>query len=96
VGDELRPDSRLLSRLQASQSKAGGVRFLSVVAGSDNMVVPRRFAIHEREIHVTDLGHVSMLFAPRVLRLVADHLTGPCQRKSELEGSQWAIKRSWT
>ena len=50
------------------------MRFLSLVAGSDNLVVPRVFAGHEREIHLPDLGHVSMLFSPRVLRMVADHL----------------------
>jgi hypothetical protein len=45
-----------------------------LVAGSDNLVVPRVFASHEREIHLPDLGHVSMLFSPRVLRTVADYL----------------------
>jgi pimeloyl-ACP methyl ester carboxylesterase len=74
VGSELRPDSRLLSRLHGSRASAPGVRFLSLVAGSDNLVVPRVFAGHEREIHLPDLGHVSMLFSPRVLRMVADYL----------------------
>jgi hypothetical protein len=45
-----------------------------LIAGSDNLVVPRVFASHEREIHVPDLGHVSMLFSPRILRMVADYL----------------------
>lgn len=75
VGRELRPDSRLLARLHESRANASEVRFLSVVAGSDNLVVPRVFARHEQEIHLPDLGHVSMLFSPRVLGLVADHLT---------------------
>jgi pimeloyl-ACP methyl ester carboxylesterase len=75
VGGELRPDSPLLSRLQASRSNASRVRFVSIVAGSDNLVVPRVFANHEHEIRIPDLGHVSMLFSPRVLRLIADLLT---------------------
>ena len=75
VGDELRPDSPLMSRLNASRSNASSVKFLSLIAGSDNLVVPRVFAGHESEVHVPDLGHVSMLFSPRVLRLVADHIT---------------------
>ncbi len=75
VGRELRPDSPLLSRLHESRERAAGVRFLSLVAGSDNLVVPRVFASHEREFHIPDLGHVSMLFSPRVLRIVADQLT---------------------
>ncbi len=75
VGAELRPDSPLLSRLQASRSQSSEVRFLSIVAGSDNLVIPRVFASHEQDVHLPDVGHVSMLFTPRVLRIVADHLT---------------------
>ncbi len=74
VGGELRPDSSLLSRIHDSSENASDVRFLSFVAGSDNLVVPRVFASHEEEIHVPDVGHVSMLFSPRVLRMVADSL----------------------
>ncbi len=76
VGRELRPDSSLLARLQASREKASGVRFISLVAGSDNLVFPRVFAAHDHEIHLADLGHLSMLFSPRALRVVADQLTG--------------------
>lgn len=74
VGDELRPDSSLLSRLNGSRPGDSRVRFLSLIAGSDTLVVPRVFASHEREVHLPDLGHVSMLFSPRVLRTVADSL----------------------
>ena len=87
VGHELRPDSPLLSRLQASRHKASGVRFVSLIAGADNLVVPRVFAVHEHEIHLADLGHLSMLFSPRALRVVAEHLTGCPVTKSELESS---------
>jgi len=83
VGSELRPDSRLLSRLHGSRTKAAGVRFISLVAGSDNLVIPRVFASHEREIHIPDLGHVSMLFSPRVLRVVAEILHGEPLRNRE-------------
>jgi hypothetical protein len=58
-----------------------------LVAGSDNLVVPRVFAGHEREIHVPDLGHVSMLFSPRVLRMVADYLVTSEATRTELERS---------
>jgi pimeloyl-ACP methyl ester carboxylesterase len=74
VGRELRPDSPLLSRLEASHPQAGQVRFLSVVAGSDNLVVPRVFAAHEEVVRIPELGHVGMLFSHRVLHLVADRL----------------------
>ena len=74
VGRELRPDSSLLARLEASRSHADRVRFLSVVAGSDNLVVPRVFAAHEEIVRIPELGHVGLLFSPRVLRTVADRL----------------------
>jgi len=87
VGTELRPDSPLLGRLHESRSNASGVRFVSLVAGSDNLVVPRVFARHDHEVHLADLGHFSMLFSPRALRLVADHLTTSEVAKGELEPS---------
>jgi pimeloyl-ACP methyl ester carboxylesterase len=77
VGGELRPDSQLLARLGASRSAMQGVRFLSLVAGSDNLVIPRVFASHEQEIVIQDVGHISMLFSPTVLRLVGDYLAKP-------------------
>lgn len=74
VGGELRPDSTLLRRLEASRANAARVQFLSVVAGSDNLVIPRVFSGHEGELHFADVGHVSMLFSPRVLATVAEFL----------------------
>lgn len=74
VGSDLRPDSLLLARLEASRHRASPVRFLSVVAGSDNLVVPRVFAAHEEVVRIPEVGHVGLLFSPRVLRLVADRL----------------------
>jgi triacylglycerol esterase/lipase EstA (alpha/beta hydrolase family) len=74
VGSELRPDSPLIRRLEASRDVAARVKFTSIVAGSDNIVFPRVFAAHEELIHVPDIGHIGMLFSPRVLRAVADRL----------------------
>jgi pimeloyl-ACP methyl ester carboxylesterase len=74
VGGELRPDSQLMARLEASRSAVQGVRFLSLIAGADNLVIPRVFAGHEQEVVIRDVGHVSMLFSPSVLRRVADFL----------------------
>jgi len=74
VGRELRPDSPLLERLRGSVR--GHVRFLSIVAGSDNLVIPRVFAGHDEEVYVPSHGHLGMLFSPYVLRLVADRLLG--------------------
>ena len=88
VGGELRPDSPLLARLSAAPSAARGVRFLSVIAGSDNLVIPRVFAGHGQEIVIPDVGHVSMLFSPSVFRRVGDFLAEPDPRA--LEGARLA------
>jgi triacylglycerol lipase len=77
IGRELRPDSAVLERLHASRAAASSVDFLSIVAGSDSLVIPRVFASHEREVHVPDVGHLAMLFAPAVMRRVAEHLGLP-------------------
>jgi hypothetical protein len=58
------------------------VRFASIVAGADNLVIPRVFARHERVVHVPDLGHLGMLFSPRVLSLVAEALRRPASRRT--------------
>ena len=78
VGRELRPDSTLLSRLDASRAAARRVRFTSIVAGSDNIVIPRVFSATQEDIvRVPDLGHIGMLFSPAVYRAVAQRLLGP-------------------
>jgi triacylglycerol lipase len=74
IGRELRPDSILLRRLAASSPAAAPVKLTSIVAGSDNIVFPRIFAAHDELVHVPDIGHVGMLFSPRVLRAVAVRL----------------------
>ena len=74
VGRELRPDSPIIQRLESTRAAAERVKFTSIVAGSDNIVFPRVFAAHEELVHVPDVGHVGMLFSPRVLRAVADRL----------------------
>jgi len=78
VGRELRPGSRLLQRLEATQNAASAVRFSSIVAGSDNIVIPRVFSAAEGElVHVPDLGHTGLLFSPKVFRAVRTRLTAP-------------------
>lgn len=74
VGQELRPDSELLRRIARSRANASRVRFTSIVAGSDNIVIPRVFSINEETVHIPDLGHVGMLFSPTVFQAVASGL----------------------
>jgi triacylglycerol lipase len=86
VGRQLRPDSALLARLEATRSEAAAVRFTSVVAGSDPIVIPRVFSGHgaaaaasgsDEIVHVPDLGHLGMLFSPTVFRTVLSGLRAP-------------------
>ena len=63
--------------LSASRGRAGNVDFASIVAGSDNVVVPRVFAADEDVVHIPGLGHVGLLFSPTVFRAVAERLRRP-------------------
>jgi triacylglycerol lipase len=74
VAHELRPDSPLMARLEAKRGAAARVRFTSIVAGSDNIVLPRVFGAHEEVLHLKDLGHLGMLFSPSVFRAVEERL----------------------
>jgi len=74
VGRELRPDSALLERLARTADQAHGVRFTSIVAGSDNIIIPRVFAAGDDLVLVPDVGHLGMLFSPKVARAVLDRL----------------------
>lgn len=80
VGRDLRPDSKLMARLESGRAAAAKVRYTSVVGGSDNIVVPRVFSgargdeVGDDVLHFPDLGHVGMLYSPRVYRAVAERL----------------------
>lgn len=78
IGLELRPDSRLLERLATTRAASAAVKFSSIVAGSDNIVIPRVFSAAEGDVvHVPDLGHMGLLFSPTVFRAVHDRLLRP-------------------
>jgi triacylglycerol lipase len=74
VGRELRPGSKLLQRIESSKNQASKVRFTSIVAGSDNIVLPRIFSANQETVHVPDLGHVGLLFSPTVFRAIVNCL----------------------
>lgn len=76
VGRELRPDSPLFERLAATRRAAAAVKFSSIVAGSDNIVIPRIYSATEDDVlHVPDLGHLGLLFSPTVFRAVHERLS---------------------
>jgi triacylglycerol lipase len=75
VGNALRPDSTLMTRLNAPRAPTHRVRHLSVVAGSDNIIIPRVFAHDAADlVHVPNIGHLGMLFSPTVFKAVGDRL----------------------
>ena len=74
IGRELRPDSALLARLAGSRGAAAGVRVSSIVGGSDNIILPRVFAADEDTELVGEMGHLGLLFSPRVFKAVASRL----------------------
>ena len=78
IGEELRPGSALLQRLDASRGGAARVRFTSIAAGSDNIVLPRAgAAADEDSVHVEGAGHLGLLFSPKVFAAVAQRLAQP-------------------
>ncbi len=75
VGRDLRPDSTLIERLERSRNKAAKVTFTSIVADSDNIILPRVFAVNGEDIiHIPNVGHLGMLFSIEVFRAVAERL----------------------
>ncbi len=75
VARELRPGSDLLRRLEATRGAATTVRFLSIVAGSDNIILPRTSAHHRDDVvHLPGVGHLGMLFSLRAFRAVSGRL----------------------
>jgi pimeloyl-ACP methyl ester carboxylesterase len=78
VARDLRPGSPLLARLEKTKAAAAAVRFLAIVGGSDNIVVPRVFGgLDEAVLHVPGLGHIGLLFSPITFRAVLDRLAPP-------------------
>ncbi|MCC6143577.1 MAG: alpha/beta fold hydrolase [Candidatus Hydrogenedentes bacterium] len=76
VGREMRPGSHVLRRLHETRDACANVDMLSIIAGSDNLVIPRIFARHEREAYIPNLGHMGMLYSPTVWRIVTGHMLG--------------------
>lgn len=75
IGKELRPDSDLMKRLSQSKKTSPKVTFTSIVGGSDNIVIPRVFAAKDEDtVHIPHLGHVGLLFSPKVFFEVAKRL----------------------
>lgn len=88
VGRELRPDSPMLAKLAATRGNADRVRFLSIVAGSDNIVIPRVFGKDQEDVlHLPGVGHVGLLYSTAAFRAVTNRLLDGRQSEARAEGT---------
>ena len=78
VADQLRPDSAFMAKLKALRSKPNDIVYTSIVGGSDNIVIPRVFAVAYADVvHIPDTGHLGLLFSPHVFREITKRLLAP-------------------
>lgn len=70
VGAELRPDSKLIKKLHETQDISSDVKMTSIVAGSDNIIIPRVNSSHQESIHIPHTGHNSLLLSPKVMSTI--------------------------
>lgn len=74
---QMRHDSPFIKEVGADGDTPGDARFYSIWSEFDNFVLPVRSAVitgNARNIHVPYLGHCSLLYSPRVARLVNECL----------------------
>lgn len=77
---QLRYNSPFLNELNALEPTPGGARFFSIWSDLDNFVLPVTSPVlggNTRNIRVTGLGHVSLLYSWRILKLVEECLRAP-------------------
>ncbi len=76
LGRQMRPESDFMARLNNPGKRAPGVRFTSLWADLDLMVLPRENAIYKEgeDLPITGIGHAGILLHPKSLRQVADRL----------------------
>jgi triacylglycerol esterase/lipase EstA (alpha/beta hydrolase family) len=70
VGDELRPDSKLIKKLHETKEMSKDVKITSIVAGSDNIIIPRVNSSFEKSIHIPNIGHNGLLLSPKVMSTI--------------------------
>ena len=76
LGRQMRPESEFMARLNRQGKRAPGVRFTSLWADLDLMVLPRENAIYREgeDIPVNGIGHAGILLHPKSLRHVSERL----------------------
>jgi triacylglycerol lipase len=76
LGRQMRPESEFMSRLNNPDKRAPGVRFTSLWAGLDLMVLPRENAIYREgeDIPIHGIGHAGILLHHKTMRQVSERL----------------------
>lgn len=85
---QLRYDSPFIRELNELDQTPGGARFFSIWSDLDNFVLPVTSPVlsgNAQNIRVTGLGHVSLLYSWRVLKLVESCLRAPEVTEQEPE-----------
>ena len=75
---EMERDSELLEELREKIKKSAHTRFFHIATKTDQLVIPYSSALvggHlERQYLLEDVGHVTLLFSPRVAKKISDWL----------------------
>lgn len=76
IGKAMRPESEFIEDLNDPSKRAPGVRYLSLWAERDLMVLPRENAIYEEgdDQRIDGVGHMGILVHPAALRQIAERL----------------------
>jgi triacylglycerol esterase/lipase EstA (alpha/beta hydrolase family) len=76
VGREMRPESEFMARLNDPAKRASGVRYYSLWAEQDLMVLPRENAIYQEgdDQSIGEVGHFGIVLHPKSLRQSAHKL----------------------
>ncbi len=76
---QMRYRSAFLAKIETTDTGADSPLYYSIWSAFDNFVLPPTSSLlpaPATNIHVPALGHCSLLFSPRVIRLIAQALTG--------------------
>jgi triacylglycerol lipase len=74
VGNELRPESELIKKLDSTRANSENVQFFSMTAGADNIILPRDSSQYGEANYFPDIGHMGLLLSKQVMKKVANYL----------------------
>ena len=76
MGDQLRPNSDFLQKLQQTQHISEELPYTTILGGSDNIILPREQlgSTQEKTFKVEKTGHFGLLWSPRVMQKVLQEI----------------------